>query len=538
MMLGRSRTCQMLLVIRELRHVFSHIMRFGFLAALPVGACTVGHADYVLDKTAVTLPTPLAVPSPATSDPRTAAPPAELTIQYVQRLPAIDFVPGSSNPRVEGWPSVGQSVTWQAHVKNWFPTTQDVAYSWRLDGAEVGGGSLTIAPDAVGIAEYSSPWAFERHELAFVVDPANLIAEEEEHNNQVTVITDAISIGFYVEQSMYDHFRAHQHDLPGVHSTSFEDWAQRQVTLYNELFRRAVYPETPQGVTERVRLDKITIVADLALPLDQGGNPGGGETDAASARPNGADRTVDLQWGFPSSVIANYQDFTDFDIFNQFYYYSGSVQHELGHARTMVDVYGETVYDGLPGHEVDIEENGEKLGIPFMPREKINFNGHDGFKMCAQENGLMADTWTYLDRLSAIVWNKMAGERARLGNFNAPADIGWFMNELLPAQNRIRVVDRSGSPVAGASLSIYQGTDPSIPVQVPYGRIFDDEPDLSADTDGDGVALLPRNPFAPAGQPVVHTEPFSNATAIVRAEKDGVAYFCLFASDLIEAGAR
>lgn len=513
-------------------------MRFGFLAALLGGACTAGHADYVLDKSAVSLPVPLAVPSPATSDPGTAAPPAELTIQYVQRLPEIDFVPGSGNPRVEGWPSVGQTVTWQAHVKNWFPTAQSVAYSWRLDGTEVGSGTVSIAAGAVGIAEYASPWAFERHELTFVVDPANLIAEEEEHNNEVTVVTDAISIGFYVEQSMYDHFRAHQHDLPGVHSTSFEDWAQRQVTLYNELFRRAVYPETPQGVTERVRLDKITVVADGALPLDPSGDSPGGESDFASAHPNVADRTVDLQWGFPASLIPNFQDFTSFEIFNQFYYYSGGVQHELGHARTMVDVYGETVYDGLPGHEVNIEQNGEKLGIPFMPRERVNFNGIDGFRMCQQENGLMADTWTYLDRLSAIVWNRMAGERARQANYNEPPDIGWFMNDLLPAQNRIRVVDRSGNPVAGASLSIYQGTASGVPVQVPYGRIFDDDPDLSAETDGDGVAILPRNPFAPAGQPVVHTEPFSNATAIVRAEKDGVAYFCLFASDLIEAGAR
>ena len=41
--------------------------------------------------------------------------------------------------------------------------------------------------------------------------------------------------------------------------------------------------------------------------------------------------------------------------------------------------------------------------------------------------------------------------------------------------------------------------------------------DVYGETDSDGVA---------------------DATAIVRAEKDGVAYFCLFASDLIEAAAR
>jgi len=87
----------------------------------------------------------------------------------------------------------------------------------------------------------------------------------EEGNNEITVFTDAISVGFYVEQGVYDYFHEHQKKL-GVGSNSFEDWAHRQVSIWNNMLEDAVFPDVPNGVLDRIRLDKITIGLSYRLP--------------------------------------------------------------------------------------------------------------------------------------------------------------------------------------------------------------------------------------------------------------------------------
>ena len=473
-------------------------------------------------------PEPLAAPDPDLQAPAGAAAPAELTLRFIERLPRMDWVEGSARPAVDGWPAEGQTVTWRAHVKSWFPSAQHVGYRWMLDGAEVSRGALDIAGGGEGTADFPWPWTFERHQLAFEVDPDGAIAEEEEQNNRVTIDTDALSVGFWVESSVYSWFRAHQRELR-THSTSFEDWAQRQMALYNELFRRAIWPELPHGVRERVRLDEIIVVPDGALPLDPRANEIGGTFVANQARPDLRDRTVDLMWGFPTSSMSLYTNLTSALITNQFYWYSGYVQHELGHARGMIDVYGMDVYDQLPGHEVRVSD-----ALPSLHREAIEFNGQKGVRLFQAEQGLMASDWNYLDRISAIAWDAMKGFRARHGNYNEPSDIGWFMTDFLPTDVRLKLLDAQGRPVAGADVQIFQAS-PAAPSVVPYGRIFDATPDLRARTGADGVVSLGHDPFAAAGGVIVK-ETYCNASVLIRAEGDGVSWFFLTAAQAIEAG--
>ena len=51
-------------------------------------------------------------PPPEETLPPNPPPPTDdggdLQIRYIQRLPEIDFVWGSTNPSVEGWPALGQ----------------------------------------------------------------------------------------------------------------------------------------------------------------------------------------------------------------------------------------------------------------------------------------------------------------------------------------------------------------------------------------------------------------------------------------------
>ncbi len=369
----------------------------------------------------------------------------DLSIGWISRSPAIDYVWGSTNPTRDGWPAVGQRVTWQAHVKNWSKNNrQSVAYRWMLDGVAVDSGKVEMPANSEKTVDYPWDWKFARHELKFVIDPANAVKEEEERNNDLLIYTDAITVGFYVEQSVYDYFRQHQRKLKlgsatEAGSNTWEDWAQRHIRKWNEMLAKAIYPETPQGVLDRVRLDKITVVPDGALPLVP--LTGITQPDASpSTHPNRDDHTVDMQWGFPAEILKSsfYDDLTTAQDYNPFYYH-GALVHELGHARYLVDVYAFRVYHGVAGEIVEIQENGINIaGTKYMPGSTIIYNGERGLVLFRTPlQGLMNATWTYMDRYSAVAMNLIAGHRATRGNYNEPDNIGVFLNDL-PAKTDSR----------------------------------------------------------------------------------------------------
>ena len=188
---------------------------------------------------------------PSVEEPADPPPPvddgSDLSIRYIQRLPPIDYVWNSNNPAVEGWPAVDQDVTWRAHVVNWAGHNRDsVTYAWFLDGEEVAVGAVDIPAGGEATVDLPWSWTFDRHVLAFVLDSADAFAEDEEHNNRQALFTDALTVGFYVEESLYDYFRAHQHKL-GVGATTFDDWAHRQIDRWNTMLADAIYPVSPDA---------------------------------------------------------------------------------------------------------------------------------------------------------------------------------------------------------------------------------------------------------------------------------------------------
>ena len=74
---------------------------------------------------------------------------------------------------------------------------------------------------------------------------------------------------------MYNFFDTNQYSYTqrlGIadEANSWEDWAQRQVDKWNEMLETAIFPSTPQGCFDRVRLDRVVIVNDDTLPLNGG----------------------------------------------------------------------------------------------------------------------------------------------------------------------------------------------------------------------------------------------------------------------------
>jgi hypothetical protein len=400
----------------------------------------------------------------------------DLTIGWISRLPEIDYVWSSSDPAREGWPVPGEAVTWRAHVKNWAGTLkEDVVYEWRLDGIVVSSGTVDIDAGSYVTVDFVWIWEFARHELEFVLEP------QQAAGNRLVTYTDAITIGFYVEQGMYDHFHEHQHELE-VGSNSFEGWAQRQIRSWNEMFERAVYPETPHGVLDRIRIQEILVQPDGIIWRE----------------PIADRRTVDLRWWIrfefntgPYDAFNNYLDYTQADISNPFFY-DAIIFHELGHARYLKDVYAFDVFTGGRYTQVSVLESGTPVaGSRYMPFVGSSSRGNAVFH--APERGLMkSHAFLFIDRYSAVALNLIAGHRATMGNKNAPANVGSYMWDL-PAENRLTVRDELGRPLPRAKVAVYQDDliDPN-----PYGMYYDDSPDLEFTADGEGTVLLGRDPFA------------------------------------------
>jgi hypothetical protein len=439
----------------------------------------------------------------------------DLSVAWIQRLPWIDYVWDSPQPDIEGWPAAGSAVTWRAMVKNWSPLPrEDVGYRWLLDGSVVASGSVDLLVGGHTAVDLPWTWTFDRHELAFEIDPANTLAEFSEQNNRVDTWTDAITVGFWVEHSFYQYMHRYQQELAGVGSNGFEDWAQRQVKLWNDRFAAAVHPvDAPRGVLDRVRLDRITIVADHMLPLT-------GDNDIRTNKPDKADRTVDLTWGFaswqtPGKYGEGYMEVDEFQnpetrrVVSETnpFYHDWVLFHETGHARYLADVYGFNVQSstdwvtGLPtGSGIGITVSGLPAeGTRHLPRV---YQDHLFYANGRNESspffGLMHGEYVKVDRYSAMALNLIAGHRATLGNYNGPLNGAIFLDDL-PAANTVQVSDGRGNPLAGATVGLYRGERGSFGS---YPKIYDDVPDAIFTADAFGRIEVGRNPFT-NGTPVV-----------------------------------
>ncbi|HEY3266194.1 MAG TPA: hypothetical protein VGM37_04660 [Armatimonadota bacterium] len=416
--------------------------------------------------------------------------PFDLDVMYIERTPRLNFDPSSPTG---GWPAPGQDVQWVAHLHNW--GTQDVAsvdYQWSFDGAVVGSGSIS-AWKAGADATVAWPWKWEqaRHSLTFQLDPAGAITGQASRpNDALTVDTDALAFGAWVEAGLAAYF----HDNQKVYNdgaNSFEDWLQRNMRLWTKINRDAVYPTAPNGIVDRVRLDQVIHVPNGALPLAGG---------LATNDPDFRDKTVDLMWGFPyhaEDVGAGH--FYDPVPGSPFQYEWGLI-HELDHARYLIDSYGFDVHT-VACQNLTLPDGGKMLGAPVMPYPGADIVRYDKYK------GMM-DSTHYFSEYEAYEWNRIAGQRARYGNYNAPGDIGVFLNEDLPQNNHFRFVDQNLDPLAGATVEVRQARS----YDEWYGKSYVNEPDLTYTADADGRVDMPRSPF---GSYINHTYGIANSVMLL-----------------------
>lgn len=407
--------------------------------------------------------TPKVAPEEKDGDPR------DLDVTYIERTPRYDYDAPKNNPEP------GDKVTFRGHIRAWGPPPKNAEYRWELDGQLIAKGTLdNLQTGEDRVLTQDWVWGKGPHTIALIVDPDNKVVERSEVNNRIVDRTDGLSVGFWVEESLLAYFHEHQHNLD-LGTNSWEDWAQRHIRAWNDACADAIWPLTPQGVLDRVRLDKITIVPDGSLPL-HGGLP--------SNHPDRTDKSVDLMWGFPAGSRKEFDNYASRK--DGPFRYAGGLVHELGHARYLVDHYLQDV--GEKG--VRVKENGKLIpGTEFMEYMAFNgvhYNQHGGIM-----TGPYADYRGPWSPAEAFALNRIAGKRAEKGNYNAPGNLGEFMRDI-PERTLLRVVEGSNAhPAADAKVRVY------LQKQVPEyaNRVFVDPAEFEFKTDSQGEVELPKDLF-------------------------------------------
>jgi hypothetical protein len=351
--------------------------------------------------------------------------------------------PGTEND--QRWPAPGELVTFTAHVMNKGTVASgSFAFKWFIDGVEVRGGvHSSLAPGGEATEAYQWAWAHtmdgERilgaHTIRFAADPGNLISETCESNNSLEDRTDALSLVLAVTPELY---AALETPVDPKWPFSAEDWLQKQIAAMNAAFVRSVYPSAPNGIIERVRLEKI-LVTSASPPADL-------------AVDGGFHMAIDDRYG-----NAYYDPTTDV---------SGALIHELAHQLGIIDLYSFS----FEIHAVRVtDRDGQRVEM----------------ESALPSTGLM---------LNPGIQPPVFEEHTTLGiNSNKGYRRGYFGEYLydVPSESYVRVLDSRGLPASGVTIKLYRGR--AAPPEIPngaYAKQFDDSPEITATTDAEGVAAL------------------------------------------------
>ena len=428
----------------------------------------------------------------------------DLDVLFIERLPRLDY----DGPN-GGWPVDGSTVTWRACVRNWGKKKFDaVSYRFLMNGRIVKEGVIEdFNPETTRTVDWEWKWRKSRQKIAFEIDTKAEIEELSEFNNRIEDLTDALTVGFYVEEYLWKVAHEHQRRL-NIGSNSFEDWAQRQVREWNELHSEAIFDGTPRGVIDRLRLDRVIVVPNNSLPMVGG---------LATNNPNNEDKTVDLIWGFESNGAYKRKNKEGKEEARGWRgaKLSGrenigwGLMHELNHARYIIDSYG---FDIHPKQvEILLDDGTPLVGSTYFPKGVLRYNKY---------KGLMGGGAHVCDEYMALAWNHVAGQRARGGNYNAPTVIGEYL-QLHPKRNTFTFVDEQGSPLSNGEVWIYRtvGTGKGW-----YTKCYDNTVDLKFKLDEKGMADLPWTIFAEDGK-IIHTYGNANSKVIVRVNHNGKVGF-------------
>ncbi|HOK53317.1 MAG TPA: hypothetical protein PKV43_02525 [Armatimonadota bacterium] len=436
----------------------------------------------------------------------------DLDAMYVERLPKIDF----DGPN-GGWPYEGQPVIWRAHAKNWGDKAVTTDYRWTIDGREVSRGKVKIRGGEEVTLDLPWNWEQKRHYIMFELDPEDKIEEFIPYNNRVEFVSDALTVGIYVERSFADIYHDTQPGLGFGDVNSFHDWTQRLVKHWNKMLRMAkFYPECPNGALDQVRIDKIVVCPDQSLPYQNG--------DWPTNFPNLEDKTVDLIWGYPYK-FDEFKEPIDVEgirkktapdnVYTDPFFINFWTIHELGHARYLVDTYGFDVHatsgdPETPNILIKDDLGRDILGL-YLPKKGFVHRCHYGGQMCGE--------YEQYGPYDIVMLNRVAGKRPKKGNANGTSDIGEYLYDI-PETFKIKFTGPNGEILANDPVKVYWAG----PKNEWYGKLYDNVVDREFTTDSEGCITTDITFFDKEGK-IAHSWGHANTVPIVRIDHEGKTYY-------------
>lgn len=339
-------------------------------------------------------------------------------VQYLSPAPPLPTLcPGTETE--QRWPAPGEVVTFTAHVVNKGTiASPPFAYRWDIDGIAVLSGTLgALAPSAEITTTYQWTWAHTMngeqivgdHTVRFIVDPASAIGETYEINNSLEDRTNALSLRIAITPQMIE---AYNTPWNPAFSYSAEDWLQRQIAAMNWDFANSIYPVTPQGATERVRINVIEVVNNASTW--DGVNDGGWFVDADYRTYSGGyDPVTDIDW---------------------------SLVHELSHQVGIIDLYALDLQATLV--QV-LDQEGTPANVGFRwPRWDLMGGGD----IAPHTNHRL-----YSSHTAAGLSSTKGYRRGYYGEYQFD----------IPQQNYLRILNNQGQPAADVQVSVYQREGPT-----------------------------------------------------------------------------
>lgn len=472
-------------------------------------------------------PSPTPVPSPTSApiqqplpDTNTSRP--DLDVTYIERTPRYFrydvFYPNnlptlrSGTENQKRWPDVGENITYTAHIINKGGTLQSSTYRWLVDGQAISSGTLSSNLLANQEAKITLQSTFPQNpqKIEFVVDPSNTISESVETNNSLRIGSHDLTLSYWVEQQYYDTFN---NTANMVGSFSFEDWIQAHFAKINERFAQAKYPTAPDGIKDRVRIDKIVIENDIDGPGSQFHNdPDAQLIDGKWQSSDGDPSNARGQGGEVQNYVQRFATTIDWGLIHE-------VTHQLG----VIDLYRMNIKNNEPaspnGGVLVKDINGTQI-----PYNNLNFPVFiNGGVMGGGETTPYNDG-TYYDSHTAGGFNSNYLKRR-----------GYFGEYLFdtPNNTKIKVVDSTGNPISGTQVNLYQ--------KDPDSEDIDNLPEYSGVTDSLGEMALQNKPVNGITTATGHTlkqNPFgqirvvgTNGTMIAKVTKgnqEGYGFFRLY----------
>lgn len=385
-------------------------------------------------------------------------------------LPKVRLAEGQEG--LQRWPKKGENVTFTACIKNMGDApTGEFNYKWYFDGKEVASDKLTsLKPGEQTTVSYKWKWDSEwnDHYIKFSADPGNLIKEARKTNNIREDRTNAFSFRLHVWQAVYDWFLTDatkvNPDIAGV-----EDWAQNQMGYINQMYREAVYPSTPNGILESMRLDEVVIEPNDTKAPDPGCHAP-------------TDEYWDCRWGltpdeYPKIFVDPKEPHPEF--------ITGAYtwdMHEWTHQQGKIDVY-----QWFLGKE----------------RNHVQPYGHNV---------------TYEDLMTSTMLTTYSEMHASVFNYDLHKRRGFFGEYQydLPKTCKVRILDAYGNPIPNATIKFFQDS----------GHEVNAPEDFTGTTDAQGVFMMPnRSVKGEVAYPTGHTV-HDNPWGLIHLAGFNALFFC------------